>query len=91
MFTLLINHIARFSSLFKGRKGHIVSAYNLSHLNAREYYLAGKIIATSSVYGCGAPYCFSQTVAEYIFMARLFLNPILRISNTMQYSKKSSR
>lgn len=56
MFTLLMNHIARFSGLFEGRDSHIVPAHNLSLLNAGEYILAGKIIATSIVHGCRAPH-----------------------------------
>ena len=75
MFTLLMNHIARFSDLFEGRDGHIVPAHNLSLLNAGEYFFAGKIIATSIVHGCRAPHYFSKTFIEYIICGKVTSKP----------------
>ena len=75
LFTLLLNHIATFSGLFEGREGHLIPAHNLSRLNAGEYYIAGKIIATSLVHGGRAPHCFSVTVVEYIFHGKVVSKP----------------
>ncbi len=75
MFTLLLNHIARFSGLFEGRDGHVIPAHNLSRLNTGEYYIAGKIIATSLVHGCRAPHCFSQSIVEYIMNGKIISQP----------------
>lgn len=75
MFTLLINHMARFSGLFEGREGHIVPAHNFSRLNAGEFFLAGKIIATSIVHGGRAPHCFSQTFMEYVIHGKVISKP----------------
>ena len=70
MFTLLIHHIPR-SGLFERREGHYIP----SCLNSRDYYVAGKMLATALVHGGRAPHCFSVSFAEYLIHGKVQLSP----------------
>ena len=74
MFTLLIHHIP-LCGLFEGREGHYIPVHNTSRLNSREYYTAGKMIATALVHGGRAPHCFSVSFAEYIVYGKVKSDP----------------
>ena len=70
-FTLLVQEMVTHSGIFEGEDGHVVPVHNTIALTNGDYYIVGKMIATSLVHGGRAPHCFARAFAELLVYGKV--------------------
>ncbi len=65
-FQLIMKEIFKYSGLFTGWPHNVVPVHNVEALEKNEFYVIGKIIATSLIHGGQPPVCFSTAIADYM-------------------------
>ena len=65
-FRLVLAEIANNNSLFDGHPQQRVVRHNLIELAGNSYFIVGRVIALSLIYGGPAPHFFSRATAEYV-------------------------
>lgn len=74
-FQLLMKEAFSVSGLFAGWPDSVVPIHNVAAVTSNEYYVVGKMIATSLVQGGQPPVCFAPAIAEYLVYDKIRSEP----------------